>query len=249
MLKRLLLSSGLALCIAGPVASFDLENMTEAERQAFRDEVRAYLMDNPEVLIEAINVLEQRKAEAAAMSDADIIAANAKAIFEDGHSYVGGNPDGDITIVEFLDYRCGFCKKSHPEVAELLAQDGNIRFVIKEFPILGEESLMASRFAMSVRAIAGDDAYMAVHNTLMEDNGRISEARLRRIANSAGLDADAVIEGMGDPSIDAAIQKNYQLAQIMQISGTPSFVFGDVMLRGYAPLAEMRAIVEEQRGG
>ncbi|MBT8411781.1 MAG: thioredoxin domain-containing protein, partial [Octadecabacter sp.] len=109
--------------------ALDMDALTDGERDAFRAEVRAYLLENPEVLMEAIGVLEQRQAEAETMRDVQLAQVNADALFNDGYSYVGGNPDGDIMMVEFMDYRCGFCRRAHPEVAELLAQDGNIRIV------------------------------------------------------------------------------------------------------------------------
>ncbi len=146
------LFAGLLALVSWPAAALDLNAMTDEERQLFRAEVRAYLLDNPEVLIEAISVLEARQQQAQINGDLALVAQYSEAIFNDGYSFVGGNPDGDITIVEFLDYRCGFCKRAFPEVTELIASDGNIRFVIKEYPILGEQSTLASRFALSVRA-------------------------------------------------------------------------------------------------
>ena len=97
--------------------------------------------------MEAVQILEDRQAAQEAEAGAGMIATNAEALFDDGYSYIGGNPEGDVTLVEFLDYRCGYCKRAHPEVAELLAGDGNIRLIVKEFPILGEESTLSSRFA------------------------------------------------------------------------------------------------------
>mgnify|MGYP006213407919 CR=1 FL=1 len=125
---------------------------------AFREEVRAYLIENPEVLIEAMNVLQDREAQTAAARDQQMLADNHDVIFNDGVSWVGGNPDGDITMVEFIDYRCGYCRKSYEEVEELVKSDGNIRFVVKEFPILGEASLLSSQFAISILQLHGPEA-------------------------------------------------------------------------------------------
>ncbi len=247
MLKRFACALVVAATVAMPATAFDMSAMSDTERQAFRDEIRAYLLENPEVLIEAINVLEQRQADAQLQGDAQMIAANAEALFNDGYSHVAGNPDGDITIVEFLDYRCGYCKKAHPDVNALLESDGNIRFIIKEFPILGEESTMASRFAISTKINAGDEAYFDIHNALMEHNGRITEGSLRRLAKSHDLDDDAIIDGMDDAVVDQILQANYVLAQTMAITGTPGFVMGETMVRGYAPLASMQEIVAQER--
>ena len=247
MLKHIAIAATAAWLAAAPASAFDISDMTAAERQAFRDEVRSYLLENPELLVEVISILEQRQAEAQAQGDSGLIATHAAAIFDDGFSYVGGNADGDITVVEFLDYRCGYCRKSHPEVAELLSGDGNIRFIVKEFPILGEESTMASRFAISTKMNAGDEAYLAVHDALMTDTGRITEGRLRRLAQSLDLDADDIVDGMQHPEIDKMLQTNYALAQALRITGTPGFVIGETMLRGYAPLDVMQAMVAEER--
>lgn len=246
-MKRLALAAALALGTALPAAAFDISAMTDDERAAFRDEIRAYLLDNPEVLLEAIGILENREAEAAAQADAALVAANAEAIFEDDWSWIGGNPEGDVTIVEFLDYRCSYCRRAFPEVEELLTSDGNIRIIVKEFPILGEESVLASRFAISTLQNAGDEAYKAVHDALMTMRASVTLDTLEELGDTLGLDTDAIIAGMGDPEVDRIIRDNRALAQTLQITGTPTFVFGDALLRGYVPLDGMRQIVNDQR--
>ena len=173
MIRILTFAAGLAAAV--PAAAFDVGDMTDAERKAFREEIRAYLLDNPEVLMEAIAVLEDREEAERAEADADLVAAHADALFDDGVSWVGGNPDGDVTIVEFLDYRCSYCRRAHPEIAELLAQDSDIRLIVKEFPILGEDSLMASRFAIAVHRLGGDAAYEAVHDMLITQRGGVTQ--------------------------------------------------------------------------
>ncbi len=234
--------------MAAPAQSADLTAMTDAEREAFRAEVRAYLMDNPEVIIEAVNLMEQRKAEAQAEADLGLVAANADDIFDDGFSYVGGNPEGDITLVEFMDYRCGYCRRAKPEVAKLLKNDGNIRVIIKEFPILGEASMLSSRFAIATKQVAGDDAYIQVHDALMELNGDLTDVVLRRLADGFGLDADAILERMDSEEVTAEIAATRALAQKLQISGTPTFVLEDELLRGFLPADQMELIVADKRG-
>ena len=237
-----------ALALAAtPALGLELDNMTGAEREAFRAEVRAYLLENPEVLMEAIDVLEQRQAEEGAQADTELVAQNRAALFEDGHSWVGGNPEGDITIVEFLDYRCGYCKRSHPEVAELISGDGNIRYIIKEFPILGDQSVLASRFAVAVQTVAGDEAYKLVSDALMTQRADVTEASLTELSNTLGLETEAIMAEMSSDAVNKVLQSNQLLAQRMQITGTPTFVFEDQMLRGYAPLDAMRQVVDEVR--
>ncbi|QFT59812.1 Disulfide bond formation protein D precursor [Sulfitobacter sp. THAF37] len=238
----------LAAALALPAAAMDLTELSDAERAQFRAEVRSYLMDNPEVIMEAVELLQTREAEAQAQADVNLVSDNADAIFDDGYSWVGGNPEGDITLVEFLDYRCGYCKRAHGEVAKLLETDGDIRMIVKELPILGEESLLASRFAIAAKQVAGDDAYKALSDALMAFNGSITPAALRRMAETFDLDADAIEARMDSEEVTAEIARTRALAQKLQISGTPTFVMEDELLRGYLPYDQMQAIVEEKRG-
>ncbi len=235
------------LALPQAAAALDLRDMSGPEREAFRAEVRAYLLEHPDVLIEAIGVLEARQQAAQAAGEEAMIAASARALFEDGHSFVGGNPEGDVTLVEFLDYRCGFCRRAHPEVTELLARDGNIRWVVKEFPILGEESVVAARAAIATLRAAGPEAYATLHDALMTHRGAMTEDAVLRLAADQGLDAATIRAGMAAPEVERAIADNHALAQRLGISGTPSFVLGDRLLRGYLPLAEMQAEVAALR--
>jgi protein-disulfide isomerase len=248
MIRRLTASAlALGIGLAAPAHAFDMTSMTDAERDQFRNEVRSYLMDNPEVIIEAVNTLEARQAEQAATDDKSLVSANSDALFDDGYSWVGGNPDGDVTVVEFFDYRCGYCRKAHDEVKELVSSDGNIRYIIKEFPILGEDSLASSRFAIATKQVAGDEAYAAVYDTLMSFNGEVTETALRRISDTLGLDVEPILAKMDSDEVTAVIQETRELAQRLQINGTPTFVMQDQMLRGYVPLNGMRQVVEGVR--
>ncbi|MFM7656815.1 MAG: DsbA family protein [Paracoccaceae bacterium] len=243
------LALALSACLLGTTAlAGGLGEMTDDEREAFRAEVRAYLLENPEVLVEAMDVLQAQEEQAAANRDLEMLAANKDAIFNDPASWVGGNPEGDITLVEFVDYRCGYCKKAHDEVAELVASDGNIRFVLKEFPILGEDSLKASQFAISVLQLHGPDAYKSVHDALIALRGNPDEATLSSMAADLGLDPAPILARMSTPEVMTVIEANHALASTMEIQGTPTFVIDNTMVRGYVPLDGMRQIVAGQRG-
>lgn len=249
MLKNRLASTFLTLTLASGVhaADLDLENMSDADRTAFGEQVRAYLLENPQVIMDAVQVLEERQAAEQARGDIALIEQHSEAIFNDGYSWVGGNPDGDVTIVEFFDYRCGYCRRAHPEVTQLLELDGNIRYVAKEFPILGENSLVSSRFALAVREVAGDAAYKAASDALIALNADMDEPVLRRLADTLELDADAVIAAMDSDAVTTQLAQTRELAQTLQITGTPSFVMGDQLIRGYVPLDAMLQIVDEAR--
>ncbi|MFM2354349.1 MAG: hypothetical protein RLZZ528_85 [Pseudomonadota bacterium] len=239
------------LTVAAPALAFDPAAMTDAERDAFRAEVRAYLLEHPEVLQEVATALEIKQQSEQLAADASMISDNQGLIFDDGASFVGGNPDGSLTVVEFIDYRCGYCRKAHAEVAELIRSDGDIRYVVKEFPILGEQSVLASQFAIATLQSAGPEAYEKVKNGFYDGTfrGDVSAETLAGYATSLGLDSAAIMGRMSDPAVMKVIEDNHALASMLQISGTPTFVLGDSMIRGYVPLDQMRAIVAEEREG
>ena len=237
----------IALTLFAATASAQgLTDMSDAEREAFRAEVRAYLLDNPEVIMEAVGVLEERKALEQVAADRQLIADNMSELTEDGYSYVAGNPDGAITIVEFLDYRCGYCKRSHPEVQALLENNDDIRLVIKEFPILGPESEIAARAATSV-LVHQRDLYHQFSDLLMNHTGPINEITLGDIATDAGVDSDLMFANMNGDLVTEILTKNHLLAREMSISGTPTFIIGSELVRGYIQLDMMQQMVEEIR--
>lgn len=237
-----------ALALLGaPAQAFDISAMSDAERAAFGEQVREYILENPDLILEAIDLLEQKQQQAEAARDDVLVAENLEELQNDGYSWVGGNPDGDITLVEFMDYRCGYCRRAAPEVEKLLESDGNIRLVIKEFPILGEASVLSSRFAVATKQVAGDDAYKQVHDSLIAFGGEPNEVALRRLAEGLSLDADAIFAKMDSEEVTAELRQTRALAQKMAISGTPTFVLGNELLRGYLPADQMEIMVAEIR--
>lgn len=235
------------MAFAQDAAPLDLGALTPDQQAAFGAQVRAYLLENPQVIMDAVAVLEEREKAAQAAQDDTLVADNLERLINDGYSWEGGNPEGDVTVIEFTDYRCGFCRRAHPEVTELIESDGNIRFIVKEFPILGEASLTSSRFAIATKIVAGDEAYKSVHDALIALEGNPGNGPLRRLADTLGLDADAIMAEMGSEEVTRRIAETRELALAMNINGTPSFVFGDQMVRGYAPLPAMQQIVTEIR--
>ena len=234
-----------ALCTATAMPVLAQDTMDDVE---FGERVRDYLLENPEVIMEAVGILQMRDEAAAQEADEALVAAHSEALTNDGFSWVGGNPDGDITVVEFMDYRCGYCKKAFPEVENLLSADGNIRFIVKEFPILGDQSVLASQFAIATQIVAGDAAYKAVHDTLMSFNGEITADSLRQVADSLDLDGAAILARLDDPEVIRRITANRELGQALNISGTPTFVVEDLMVRGYVPEDQLQALIDDLRG-
>jgi protein-disulfide isomerase len=213
----------------------------------FGAQVRAYLLQNPEVIFEAVAAYEQRTAEAQVDMDRAILEANAEALFNDGHSWVGGNTDGDVTLVEFIDYRCGFCKRAHEEVAALLEADSGIRLILKEFPILGPESELASRFAVAALRLGGDTVYEVVQDSLMRHDDAITREFLEELAAEQGLDFVQVGAEMESEAVTDILMENRALAQRLQISGTPTFVMETELIRGFVPADVLIEIAESLR--
>lgn len=246
-MKNLLTLVTATFLLASPAVAFDVTAMSDEERSAFRAEVRAYLLENPNVIMEAVAALEESQAAAHVENDKALVQANAADIFDDGYSWVGGNPDGDITLVEFVDYRCPYCRRAHGEVAQLLENDDNIRLIVKELPILGEASLLSSRFAIATKQVIGDAEYRLVNNTLINFDGDVNEQSLRRLGDTLGLDTDAILAAMDSEEVTQEIAQTRALAQRLQISGTPTFVLKDQLLRGYLPLEQMQELVAQHR--
>lgn len=247
-MRRLALGLVASLAASAGFAE-DASKMTPEERAAFGAEVRAYILENPEVLVEAMNILQDREDAAAAERDSALVLAKSDAIFASPTDWVGGNPEGDITLVEFMDYRCGYCRKAHDEVAELVKSDGNIRYIVKEFPILGEASVTSSQFAIAVLQLHGQDAYKSAHDALITLRGDPTPETLARLAGDLGLDPAPILARMSAPEVNAVIAANHALGEGMDISGTPTFILKDQMLRGYVPLQGMQTIVKDARAG
>ncbi len=223
-----------------------LDNLSASDRAILQAEIRAYLLANPDLVYEMVKIIEDRQALDQAGIDSALIRANAGELFDDGFSWIGGNPDGDVTMVEFLDYKCSYCKKAHAEVQALIESDSNIRYIIKEFPILGPESELGARAALAVLA-SSPQAFPEFHDLLMRFNGPLTLQTLTRIAGQADADPASMADAMNSDAVTLAINANRALAQRLQVDGTPMFVIGDQMQRGYAPLADMQARVAQAR--
>ncbi len=213
-------------------------------REALHGEIRAYLLSNPEIVMEMVGLIEARQQADAQAAEIDMVRDNADALFDDGFSYVGGNPEGDITIVEFLDYQCGFCKRAHDEVATLIEQDGNIRYIVKELPILGPMSTTAAQATLAVLENDGPDVYKAFNDALMRFGGRLNDQIIDRLAERSGADVEAMRSDMDSREVERQIAEVRTLAGALNISGTPTFVIGDTVVRGYMPLPRMQETVE-----
>ena len=218
--------------------------MTPENRAAIENVVREYLLTNPEIIMEAVERLRAKQRMAEENADRQALESNRAALLSDPDSHVGGNPKGDVTLVEFFDYRCGVCKRIHPMVEELVRTDGNIRRIYKEWPILGPDSVVASRAAIASRA---QGKYVEFHKAMMAAKAALDEARIFQIASSVGIDTARLRKDMNSPAVEKVIAANYALADKLKLNGTPSFLIGDRLLRGGRDLESLRAIVAEER--
>ncbi|MGB0960023.1 MAG: DsbA family protein [Halocynthiibacter sp.] len=236
-----------SVALTCPAQAFDVSAMSPSEKDAFGAAVRTYLLENPETLTDAIQVLRNREEAQARADQKAFVKVNAKEIFENPNSYVGGNPDGDVTVVEFVDFQCPWCVRAHAEVKNLLAADKNIRFITKDIPLQGEDAALKSRFAVAARLKLGNDAYGAVMDDLFTLRGNVSEESLRRLAQSKNLDPDAFMPHMESAEVTAKIEEDMALFQRLGLNGTPAFIFGDDLNPGYLPVAEMQNRVNALR--
>jgi protein-disulfide isomerase len=217
-------------------------------RKQVEEVIREYLLAHPELLLEVMDKLQQQEDEARASQAKAAIAQNRQELNSDGYSYDAGNPKGDVTVIEFFDYNCGYCKRMRPDLVKLLEEDKNVRLVLKEFPVLTDRtpgSLVAAR--AGVAAVAQGDKYWAFHNKLLSNDGVVTEARVFEIAASVGLDVERLKRDMNDPSIQQRIDRNHKMAETLRIDGTPSFVIGDVMSPGAMNLDELKSLVAKAR--
>ncbi len=212
--------------------------------------IRAFLLQHPEVVAEALNnfrlQMEERSRVDQHAARSAWIAENRASLISDGYSVIAGNPDGDLTLVEFFDYRCGFCRRAHAEVQSFLRSDSQIRYVLKEFPILGPQSLTAARASMAASNQIQGDRFLAFHEDLLMHEGTIDQEFVLELAVRHGMDTETLEIDMVDPIIDERLQQNFVAAGALHIEGTPSFVLGDSVTVGYLDqhgLAEWAKIV------
>ena len=202
------------------------------------------IRQNPEIVMEAVAILEQRQAGAQADAQALALETQRDLIEHDPNAPVLGNPDGDVTVVEFFDYNCPYCRRVKPEVRALIDADPNIRLVYREWPILGEGSVFAAKAALAARK---QGKYEAFHWAMMGNEGRAEEASVLRVAEEVGLDIDQLRADMADPDVADHIATSMQLTQALGFNGTPSFVIGDALVPGFVETDKLAKLVAAAR--
>ncbi len=235
-----LVTAGLAALPAARAA----ETVTPAQKGAFEQIIHDYILQHPEVIIEALQSAEEKvKAQSEERARA-AVGERRQELLDDPSAPVAGNPKGDVTIVEFFDYRCPYCKQVEPALEALLKEDRQLRIVYKELPILGKDSVYATRAALAARKQAKYDKF---HAAMMAANGQIDEKTILQVATAAGLDIERLKSDMTASEIDDAIKRNYDLAQALDIHGTPAFVIGGELVPGAIDIATMKQKIAAAR--
>jgi protein-disulfide isomerase len=206
--------------------------------------IHDYLMQHPDVLIAALRAAQDKMHRDDDAKASQAVVEHQRDVFHDPATPVGGNPDGNVTVVEFFDYRCPYCKQVEPSLESMLKQDGKLRLVYKEFPILGPVSVTAAHAALAAQRQGKYDAF---HAAMMEAHGNITDDTVYQIAGSVGLDVAKLKRDMATPEVTQQIKDNMKLADALDIHGTPAFVIGDKVVPGALDLDALKTMVSDQR--
>jgi protein-disulfide isomerase len=246
MKKTLALMAVLAGLLLGAPSQAQTPAFSAAQQEALHGLIRQYILDNPEVILEALTIMDARQKQEAETRAAQAIVVHRQALERDPADAVTGNPNGDVTLVEFFDYRCGYCKQVAGAVAAAVSEDGKVRLVHKQLPILGPASVLAARAAVAAQA---QGRYAMFHDALMAERRQLDEAGLIDLAKRVGLDGDRLRRDMMSPETEARIQKSATLAQSLNIRGTPAFVIGGELIPGAVDAATLKSLIAKARKG
>lgn len=203
----------------------------DIDRSEIETIVREYLLQNPEVIRDALTELERREREAAEVARLQAVTDSAEVLFNSTRQVVLGNPDGDVTMVEFFDYNCGYCKRALGDMMRLMEGDPNLRVVLKEFPVLGQGSVEAAQVAIALNEVA-PEKYDAFHKVMLTQRGQANRASSIRAAAEVGVPEEKLAEAMNSDVIGATIEEVYALANRLGLTGTPSYVIGNEVVMG-----------------
>ncbi len=241
---RIGLALGLLALAGAPVGAEEKGTLTNAQKDEIRELVRDYLVENPEVISDAINALQAKEDKAREDKQSTAVRKHKQDIFDAADGTILGNPKGDVTLVEFFDYNCGYCKSFFPQLMDAIKQDGKVRVIMKEFPILGPSSLTAARAALAARK---QNKYAEFHMALLSHKGAITDGAVMDVAADVGLDIKKLQSDMTDPAITTTLSKNRSLAQELSIDGTPALVVGDTLVPGAVSRARLTELIAAAR--
>ncbi len=217
-----------------------------AERAEIEQIVVDTIMAKPEMIIESIEAMQEKQAAAEQDQARQAVQAYSTSLFEDTSSPFAGNPDGDVVVVEFFDYNCGYCKRSLPNVARLIDTDANVKVILKDYPVLSPTSETAARAALAVNEVA-PDKYFDYHAALFNLGGKFDEANLAAVAVDMGIEEQAFLDAMKSDAVSEQLDENQNLARKLGARGVPLFVIGDEMFPGAIPFEQMKSEVERTR--
>jgi protein-disulfide isomerase len=238
-----LLSLVAVIGLRPPVAA--AADFTPDQKKEIEAIVHDYLKNHPEMLIDAIQAADDKMKADEKDKAVQALADHRQAVFDDPQSPIAGNPKGDVTLVEFFDYRCPYCKQVEPELEKLVADDHKLRFVYKEFPVLGPDSETAAHAALAARQQGKYDVF---HRAMMSTPGHIDEAAIFKVAASVGIDVDRLKQDMKSPEIDKELKANLDLGTQLDLSGTPSFIVGDTIVPGAISGDALKQLISTARG-
>jgi protein-disulfide isomerase len=221
--------AALMLIVAAPVRA---EPAADAKRSEFERMLKEYLAEHPEAIQEALDLLAKRKAAAKAAQQRAAIATMGPDLFSSPRQVTLGSHTGDVTLVEFFDYNCGYCKRALTDLLALMKADPNLKVVLKEYPILGPDSVEAARVAVAVRMQDAGERYLAFHRKLLENRGRNDKARALAAAQEAGFDMARLERDMASEEVAKSIDEATRLGEALAINGTPGYVIGDRVIVG-----------------
>jgi protein-disulfide isomerase len=218
--------------------------LTSSQEDAVKKLIHDYLLQHPETVMEAIQALQEKARLSLEMEAKKVLVDRKTEIFNDPNTPVLGNPKGDVTVVEFFDYRCPYCKAMSESLLETIKADGKVRLVMKELPVLGPDSVYAARAALAAR---DQSKFEAFHQALMRVSGPLNEAVVLKVAGDSGLNIDALKSAMTSDTIDKVIDANLQLAHDLDINGTPGFIVGDQIIPGAMSAEAMKQLIDTAR--
>jgi protein-disulfide isomerase len=243
-----LAAAAVAITVLAAAEPARAQKFTDEQRREIGTIVRDYLMKNPEVLQEVIGELEKRQAVAEADKHKAAISTHREALFNSKRQVNLGNPQGDVTLVEFFDYNCGYCKRALADMLELLKSDQKLRFVLKEFPVLGPGSVEAAQVAVAVNMQdRTGKKYLDFHQKLLSGRGQIDKAKALAAAKDVGLDMARIEKDLQSGEVKATLEESVKLAEALGISGTPSYVVGESVIPGAVGAAALRQQIETAR--
>src|SRR6516165_7035104 len=247
-LRKAMLAAAVMLLALPAVALAQAQKFSSEQRSEIEGIIKDYLLAHTEVLQDVMAELEKRQQAAEDEKHRSAVEENRTALFSSPHQVVLGNPQGNLTIVEFFDCNCGFCRRALADMLDLLKTDPNLKFVLKEFPVLGEGSVEAARVAVAVRMQdATGKKYLDFHQKLLGGRGLADKARALAVAREVGLDMSRLERDMGSDEVKQTIEENMKLAEALGVSGTPSYVVGEEVVIGAVGLDALREKIGAER--